>query len=78
MPEKLRHPGFFRRILFGERLSQESISEIEEYKAAKKVFHLKRQLRIFIRHLELIQHHRMVSVALMFIIMIQILEFAMP
>lgn len=47
MPERLRHPGFFRRIFFGERSSQEQASEIEEYKAITKTLHLQRGLRIF-------------------------------
>lgn len=47
MPEKLRHPGFFRRIFFGERPTQEQESEIEEFKAVKRTLHLRRGLRIF-------------------------------
>src|SRR5258708_38421726 len=47
MAERLHHPGFFRRVIFGERLSQEKISEIEEYKAITKTLHLQRGLSIF-------------------------------
>jgi hypothetical protein len=39
MPERLKHPGFFRRIIFGERLSQETLTEIEQFKSLRKALH---------------------------------------
>lgn len=47
MAEKLRHPGWFRRVFLTERPHHSEMARLQELKAVRKTLHLRQPLKIF-------------------------------